>query len=261
MSTPKISRMEPMGPAGKGLEDWGAIPEKSLVSGTPRQRGHFALDDKEHGVSAGVWDCTAFTGTLGPYSCNEFMLLLEGSVTIIDAKGGETVIKAGESFILPKGLVCQWKQTGYVRKFFVIFEDDSGLVAKDPKKLKVIKPDPSAKLSPADGPDPKLIVSGSPKWHDKLYHEDPTGQWTVGVWSTTPYERKVIPFPRHELMHLLEGSVTISDGKGGAETFRAGDTFFVPKGAMMGWKNTEPVKKIYCIFLPKARVAKSEAAE
>jgi uncharacterized cupin superfamily protein len=250
-----------MGPAGKGLEDWGPIEAKSLVSGTPRQRGHMVLDDKESGLSAGVWDCTAFTGKMGPYSVNEFMLLLEGSVTIVDEKGGETVIKAGESFILPKGLVCQWKQTGYVRKFFVIFDDASGMKAKDARKLKVIKPDPKAKLDAAGGPDPKLVVSGTPKWHDKLYWEDPTGQWTVGVWSTTPYERKVIPFPRHELMHILEGAVTISDGKGGAETFRAGDTLFVPKGATMGWKNDEPVRKIYCSFLPKARVAKSEAAE
>ena len=182
MSTLKFSRMEPMGPAGKGLEDWGPIEAKGLVSGTPKQRGHMVLDDKEHGLSAGVWDCTAFTGKPGPYSVNEFMLLLEGSVTIVDAKGGETVIKAGESFILPKGLVCQWKQTGYVRKFFVIFDDASGMKAKDPKKLKVIKPDPKAKLDAAGGPDPKLVVSGDPKWQDKLYWEDPTGQWTIGVW-------------------------------------------------------------------------------
>jgi uncharacterized cupin superfamily protein len=62
-------------------------------------------------------------------------------------------------------------------------------------------------------------------------------------------------------MHILSGRVTISDGKGRAEVFKPGDTIFVPKGALLGWKCTEDVKKIYCIFLEKERKAKSEAAE
>lgn len=263
MSKLATTRMDKYEPKGKGLETWPAMDKKDLVSGDPIQRGMMVLDDKKNGLSAGVWDCTAFTAKPGPYSVNEFMILLEGSVTIVEDGGKETVIKAGESFIVPKGLNCQWKQSGYVRKFFVIFDDASGLKAKDLKKLHVIKPDPKVKLAPSQGPDPKLVVgSEQPKQADHQYFEDVTGQFTVGVWSTTPYERKVIEFPRHELMHLLEGSVTIADGEGGAQTYKAGDTFFVPKGAKMGWKSTEPVRKIYCIFLPKAAAAvKSEAAE
>lgn len=261
MSEPATRRMEANGPNGKGLEDWGGIPEKELVSGKPQQHGHMYLDDKKNGVTAGVWGCTAMTGKMGPWSSNEFMQLLEGSVTIVHESGEELTVKAGESFLIPKGTVCQWKQPGTVKKFFVIFEDDSDKKAKNPKALRAVKVDTKAALAPAGGPDPKLVVSGSPKWADRQVFEDLTGQMTVGVWSTTPYERKVIPFPRHELMHILEGSVTISDGKGGAQTFKAGETLFVPKGAPMGWKNSEPVKKIYCIFLPKAAAARSEAAE
>ncbi|MEZ5776428.1 MAG: cupin domain-containing protein [Hyphomicrobiaceae bacterium] len=261
MAKPQFTRMYEKGLPGAGLEDWGTIPAESLTAGSPQQRGMMVLDDKERSVTAGVWECTAFTGRMGPYSCDEFMLLLEGSVTIVDEKGGETVINAGESFVLPKGLVCQWKQTGYVRKFFVIYEDNAIPGPKDATGLAVIKPDPKATLQPADGPDPALIVSGKPVWHDLLAYEDPTGQFTVGLWSTTPYERRVIPFPRHEMMHILEGEVTISDGEGRAETFKAGDTLFVPQGAMLGWRNDKPVKKIYCIFLPRAAAAKSEAAE
>jgi uncharacterized cupin superfamily protein len=80
---------------------------------------------------------------------------------------------------------------------------------------------------------------------------DPTGQLTVGLWLTTPYEREVIPFPRHELMHILSGVVTLSDGQGHEETFKAGDTLFVAKGAPLGWKCSIDVKKIFCIFLEK----------
>jgi uncharacterized cupin superfamily protein len=259
VTTPKIVRFEPHGPAGQGLKRLEDIPAEVLASGTPVQRGHSYLEVPELGLSAGVWDCTPMTTRLAPYPVNEFMIVLEGAVTIVDAKGGETTVKAGESFILPKGLPCAWKQTGYMRKFYVIFDDASGLVPADPAALAVIRPDPAAALAPMTV-DPAPIVGKLPKQHVRGWFEDLTGQWTVGVWDATPYERKVSPFPRHELMHLLEGSVTLTDGQGGAQTFTAGDTFFVPMGAPCGWKNAEYVRKIYCIFQPRVAMGAAAAA-
>lgn len=259
--TAQFDRMEPKGPKGKGLDDWGGIPAESLESGSPKQSGYGYLDEKSTGMSAGVWACTPFTGKMDAYSVHEFMTLLEGSVTIRHKDGSEITVNAGESFFIPKGTVCQWVQKGDVRKYYVIWDDKSGAKAKDASKLRAVKVDTSLPLSACDGPDPKLVVSGQPKWAENLLFADPTDQWTVGLWSTTAYERKVIPFPRHELMHILEGKVTISDGQGREETFKKGDTLFVPKGALLGWKCSEDVKKIYCIFLEKAKAAKSEAAE
>jgi uncharacterized cupin superfamily protein len=43
--------------------------------------------------------------------------------------------------------------------------------------------------------------------------------------------------------------------------FKAGDTFFVPMGTLCDWQSTEDIRKIYCIFQPKAVAAKSKAAE
>jgi uncharacterized cupin superfamily protein len=71
------------------------------------------------------------------------------------------------------------------------------------------------------------------------------------VWQTTGYTRKLIDFPRHELMHLLEGSVTFTDDEGQQKTFKAGDTFFVPLGTPNAWKSEGTLKKIYCIIQPK----------
>lgn len=259
--TAQFHRMEPNGPKGKGLEDWGGFPAESVESGSPHQTGHSYLDDKSTGMSAGVWACTAMTGKMGPWSVHEYMTLLDGSVTIVHKDGSELTVKAGESFFIPKGTVCQWKQPGSVKKYYVIWDDASATKPKAADKLRAVKIDTKAKLSPSDGPDPKLVIGAQPKWADNLLFADPTGQWSVGLWSTTAYERKVIPFPRHELMHILAGKVTISDGKGREETFKAGDTLFVPKGALLGWKCSEDVRKIYCIFLEKERKAKSEAAE
>ncbi len=257
MASPSIVRFERMGE----LERWEDIPTSELESGNPVQRGHFSIKDDQHGVSAGVWDCTAFTSRLGPYPVNEFMIVLEGSVTIVEADGRETTVNPGESFLIPKGLVCKWKQPGYLRKYFVIFDDASGARPDDATRLHVIRPNPSVALAASTPPAADMLLSGSPAQHAHEYFADATGQWSVGVWDTTAYWRKRIPFPRHELMHILEGSVTLTDGDGIPHKFEAGETFFVPLGAVCDWRCEGYVRKIYCIFQPRALAAKTEAAE
>ncbi|MGL4527977.1 MAG: cupin domain-containing protein, partial [Aestuariivirga sp.] len=88
--------------------------------------------------------------------------------------------------------------------------------------------------------------------HTKDDFEDATGQLSIGVWDTTGYRRKLIDFPRHELMHLLEGSVTFTDDAGRSQTFQAGDTFFVPLGTPNAWTSEGFLRKIFVIFQPKA---------
>ncbi len=134
---------------------------------------------------------------------------------------------------------------------------------ENPADLAPLRPDPRADLAPSAGPAPELLLSGAPQQRDKRYYADLTGQWTVGVWSSTPYHRKTIPFPRHELMHILEGEVTITEDGQPPRTFKAGDTFVVPLGTLCDWKSTVDIRKFYCIFQPKAEAAAKgkEAAE
>ena len=107
------------------------------------------------------------------------------------------------------------------------------------------------KLKPSTPPSANILHSPVPTQNTHEYFENATGEFTVGVWDTTGYHRKLIDFPRHELMHLLEGSVTFTDDKGGTQTFHAGDTFFVPLGTPNSWKSEGYLRKIYCIFQPK----------
>jgi uncharacterized cupin superfamily protein len=251
----KIIRFEPDGPAGKGLETWEEIDPTSLVVGTPVERGHTYHELPERGYTAGVWDCTAMTSKIEPYPVNEFMLLLEGSVTIAVEDGAEVTIHAGESFVIPQGLRCSWKQLGSVRKYFVIFEDKSGRAHKDPAALGVIRPQaegPAVGMTKLEISNPEIFIGDAPTQHDHGYFEDGTHQLFVGLWDSAPFERAVAPFPRNELMCILEGSVTLTDGEGVEHRFDAGDTAYVPMGAPCGWKSTETVRKFYAIFEPTA---------
>lgn len=251
VKNPKITRFEPHGPADTGMEEWDPIDPAGLEAGKPVQRGHLYDEESKSGYMVGVWDCTAMTEKFGPYGVNEFMFLLEGSVTMIEENGNEVTISAGESFVLPQGLPCQWKQEGYLRKFFMIYEDSSGQTPENPSELKVILPQPSG---PSDGmkevenSDPSIFIGEVPTQHNHTYFEDMTEQMTVGLWDSTPFECAVTPFSQNELIYLLEGSVILTDGEGKPHQFQAGETIYIPKGTLCGWKNTEYVRKIYATF-------------
>jgi uncharacterized cupin superfamily protein len=232
------------------LDDWGAMPSEDLIAGTGQQFGHLWLDDAAHGLMVGVWACSPMTGRMDPWSSNEIMILLEGSVVVDHADGTSFAAQAGDAFFIPKGTVCSWRQAGDLKKFFVIHSDASGLAVRDSASLKARKIDPAAVLAPAQGPDASLLLGAAPECAETVTFTDLTGQLSAGVWRATPYRRRAAPSPRHELMHILEGEVTLEDGAGRSETFRAGETCFVPMGAAVGWSSTVPVRKVFATFTP-----------
>lgn len=262
MSKAGVIRFAPSGPTGIGLETWPVLDPASLESGEPVQRGHLYVDEPKIGLSAGVWDCTPCIGKMEPYPVTEFMLVLEGRVTIIDTTGNKTVISAGESFILPKGLVCQWHQPDDMRKYFVIL-DDPKIPAEPADKLRVIKLDhhvvPTT-VTPSPGSD--ILIGAVPRQRGEDVFVDISGQLSIGIWDTTPYHRIVVPFPRYELMHFLEGSVSMAtEASGKAEAgkpaqrqlFQAGETMFITQGTTADFKvESDYLRKIYVIFIPAA---------
>ncbi|HBM14073.1 MAG TPA: hypothetical protein DD390_15375 [Rhodospirillaceae bacterium] len=229
------------------------IPASVIASGAPVHRGVDLLEVPALGLTAGIWACTAWTAQMGPYSVDEFMIVLEGAVTIRLESGAEITVSAGQSFFLPKGLVCAWHQTGNIKKVYVIFEqgaagtlegvghDGSGLVI-----------DPALPLAPSVGPGAEILIGATPEQQAVELYEDATGQFSVGLWQSTPYSRKPVRFDRYELMHLLSGSVTLTETGQKARTFTAGETFLVPLGAEVDWVSTEDVRKIYCSVTPAA---------
>ncbi len=69
----------------------------------------------------------------------------------------------------------------------------------------------------------------------------------VGVWQCAPCREEIDAYPVNEMMTVLEGSVTVTDESGKAQTYTAGDTFFIPKGAPCVWEITRTLRKFYMI--------------
>lgn len=68
-----------------------------------------------------------------------------------------------------------------------------------------------------------------------------------GVWECAPCREEIDAYPVHEMMTVISGAVTLTHPDGRAETFRAGDTFFIAKGSPCVWEITETLRKFYMI--------------
>lgn len=136
----EIAKVEPEGPPGTGLTEWEAMDPATLASGNPVQKGHLSDETESEGYLAGVWHCTAFEDRPGLYGVDEYMYLLEGEVVIAMPDGKEVRITAGEAFVIPKGLECQWKMPCSVRKFFMILGGEDRGAAENASLARVTKP-------------------------------------------------------------------------------------------------------------------------
>ncbi|MEM0944686.1 MAG: cupin domain-containing protein [Pseudomonadota bacterium] len=227
--------------AGTGLVAWEAMDPATLESGAPTQRGWFCDEDPDTGYMAGVWDCTAFTDRPGAYGVDEFMLLLEGSVIMALPCGTEVTVKAGEAFVIPKGLECQWKMPGYVRKVFMIVDDpapDQATTEPNPSLTRVTVPDLSAAAA-----DPEDSV--------RLWFESATGQMDVSVITAASEPSETAAAPAHELTHVLQGSLTLKT-QNGAETFAAGETCYLRAGTEVARHCTPGTRLLVARYAPAA---------
>jgi len=58
----------------------------------------------------------------------------------------------------------------------------------------------------------------------------------AGIWEATSYAEKLTDYPYHEIVFLIEGSISIIDEPGHEERFYPGDCFFLQKGFNGVWK-------------------------
>lgn len=245
-----VIKYSPQGHPETGLQTWDPIPNEIIATGDPVQRGHQYFATEEDRVNSGVWDCTAFTQTCFPYDVDEFMIVLGGSIEIEDKSGNTQTFRAGESFILPKYTDCAWKQSELALKFYFIHDSPSSSTPENAKDLAAIRIDTSAELPRVTDLDASQFISDVPDMGLDILYSDPTGKFISGVWDCSPMKRNPATLARSELMHILEGSGSITNADGVVFNFKAGDTFLVPIGMGYQWQNDEYVKKSFCSYTP-----------
>ena len=247
----KVIRFEPQGPADTGMSVM-ELDQADFQSDLPEQQVHVYFDDEELGLNLGVWTTTDMQEAFGPYPGDEFMWVIEGQVAMVDGDGNATHIKQGETFCIRNGIPTSWKQVGFLRKFYMTYDNpkagvpeiasaDGGVVVLDPNVLQ-------GGLTKMDTTDPFVIKGEAPLQHDSNAFTNDAGNLFMGMWDSTAFESEMLPFPCYEFVQLLEGEITITESDGSVNVFKAGDVFFIPEGTVCSWKTSGYVKKLYSML-------------
>ena len=109
-----------------------------------------------------------------------------------------------------------------------------------------------AAMEPTDYIAPEMLQSGDPQERGRSFYADQTGQLDAGVWTCEPNKHVYEAAPYDEFVYLLEGVIEITDEEGGVDTFKAGDSFILPRGCACTWDVKEPVRKLYVVLTAEA---------
>ncbi len=105
-----------------------------------------------------------------------------------------------------------------------------------------------AGLEPTDYIAPETVQSGEPQERGLSFYADQTGQLDAGVWECEPNRHVIEAAPYDEFVYLLQGHVDVIDDEGAVETFKAGDSFMMPRGCKCTWDVKEPLRKLYVVL-------------
>ena len=76
-------------------------------------------------------------------------------------------------------------------------------------------------------------------------YQSEDGAVMSGIWACAPCLQDIPAYPVNEMMTIISGSLTLTDGDGKSCTYGPGDSLFVPKGAGFTWNITESLKKYF----------------
>lgn len=96
------------------------IPREALAPGSPipEAGNHTLYNSPDHSVRVGVWETEPGTVLLDMHSA-EYVHVIQGDSILRRVDGKTWKVKAGDSFIVPKGFKGEAKQTSHFRKLYV----------------------------------------------------------------------------------------------------------------------------------------------
>lgn len=199
--------------------------------GTVREIAYLGPD----GMAAGVVQVSG-SFTIADYPQLEMVVVHSGHLTL-QTEDCTLELGRGASAVIGRGTALQIQAQADTLWAFcaqVTDEQNPGITPLDPL----------VHLAPSTPPDAQILISAEPQCRSKSSYKD-SANVLIGVWDSTPYTRHARPHKLNELMHLIEGSVTLHSPEGESVQLNAGDSVFVPKDAPCAWESHVYVRKFY----------------
>ncbi len=218
----------------------------------PDQFIRIVYENAKSGLNVGIWTTTSMQEAFGPYPGDEFMHIIDGKVAMVDADGNETPVEQGGTFCVRNGIPVSWKQRGFLQKFFIVYANpdaatpsidtvENGIFVLNRNRL-------TSELSKLESAFPFEVKGEQPVQRDAPVFENDNANMHVGMWDSEAFESEMQPFPCHEFVQLLEGSLVITEKSGKRHAFAAGDVFFIPMGTECTWLVENSITKFYCML-------------
>lgn len=174
-----------------------------------------------------------------------FLIVASGSIAIT-AQDTALLLEEGQCLVLAGGAAFEWSTLEPTTVIALRYTAPTGGAAQ------AVPIAAEVELAPSGAPLAELLVGPTPSCRNHTTYLSGDGEFMAGVWDSTPYHRRPMPYRHFELMYLLRGSVTFVDELGREGTFGAGDIFLVEQHAQCSWESREDVAKIYAIYRPAA---------
>jgi uncharacterized cupin superfamily protein len=198
--------------------------------------------DAEEGFETGAVAMPAGSGMVASATRHELVIVVEGRIRFGDDPSLD--LSTGDSAVIPRGSRFAWSAPEKVSWIYASHAGSPEDVGLPTAPLRIL---PERPTGASAGPPPELVLTGSPVvWHQNPALVTKSGKFGCGVWDTTPYRRDFTIHPRHELMYLLEGSVSFIPRQGLPVTFKRGDILMMTRGTETSWSNAETCRKIFC---------------
>lgn len=194
-------------------------------------------------VEIGAIHLEAGTGSVDQLPADEFIIVCDGALTL-SQQDRTLELADSASAVLTAGVGFTWNCPASVTLLYMRYKEAT------PGDGALIPIDEQAVLEPSGTPLAELLISPTPQCRNHTDYLSADDEFICGVWDSTPYQRRPMQFRHFELMHLLEGSVTIEDEARASRTFVKGDIFLVEQKAQCSWDSREDVKKVYAIYRP-----------
>ncbi|MCY1361493.1 cupin domain-containing protein [Pseudomonas sp. LFM046] len=193
----------------------------------------------DEGVSAGFVQASAEL-VVEDYPYTEMLVVHAGQVSLQDEQ--QTLdLGVGDSVVIGRGTALRVQaQVGSLWAFCALSQGAE-------RKPGLTQINQRATLNPSQGLDAQILISAAPQCRSHNAFSDDTSNLQVGVWDSTPYARRARPHKMHELMHLIEGSVTLQLANGVKLKVNTGDTVFVAQGTPCAWESNVYVRKLYVV--------------
>lgn len=99
---------------------------------------------------------------------------------------------------------------------------------------------------------PEMVVKGqvnfAGEFLDTVIFQSADGQHSVHIWESGPGVLQTDGYPHDEYCLVLEGTLEITNRSGSRATYRAGDTFVIPKGWQGVWDMKTRFRKQYVVL-------------